>query len=67
MDLHRIHEIMISPDKVKVLYKDHPVWIEEVDNNSETAQIRSLDTRKVMGVYIEDLIDTGEVTGKINH
>ncbi|MFU0824167.1 H-type small acid-soluble spore protein [Clostridium sp.] len=66
MDLHRVHEIINSPDKVTVLYKDHPVWIEEVDNNSKTAQIRTLDTRKVMGVYVEDLTDTGEVTGKIN-
>lgn len=65
MDLHRAHEIMISPDKITVLYKDHPVWIEHVDNNSQTAQVRTLDTRKVMGVYVEDLIDTGEVTGSI--
>lgn len=66
MELHRAHEIMISPEKITVLYKDHPVWIEQVDNNSQTAQIRTLDTKKVMAVYIEDLVDTGKVNGKIN-
>lgn len=66
MDLHEAHEIIISPNKIKVLYKGLPIWIEEIDNNSETAQIRSLTTREVMGVYIKDLFNTKEVVGKIN-
>ncbi|KYH28420.1 MULTISPECIES: H-type small acid-soluble spore protein [Clostridium] len=66
MDLQRVHEIINSPEKITVLYKEHPVWIEEVDNNSKTVQVRTLDTKKVMGVYVEDLIDTGEVYGDIN-
>lgn len=64
MELHRAHEIMTSPEKITVLYKEHPVWIEQVDNNSQTAQIMTLDTRKVMAVYIDDLVDTGEVYEK---
>ncbi|KOA19662.1 small, acid-soluble spore protein H [Clostridium homopropionicum DSM 5847] len=66
MDLHEAHEIITSSNKIKVLYKGLPIWIEEIDNNSETAQIRSLTTREVMGVYVKDLVNTKEVVGKIN-
>lgn len=47
MDLQRVHEIINSPEKITVLYKEHPVWIEEVDNNSKTVQVRTLDTKKL--------------------
>lgn len=66
MDLHEAHEIMISPDNITVVYKGEPVWIEEVENNAETAQIRVLKTKKVMGVYLKDLVNTKEVVGKVN-
>jgi len=65
MDLHEAHEIITSPNKIKVLYKGLPIWIEEIDNNSETAQIRSMTTKEVMGVYVKDLVNTKEVVGKI--
>jgi len=66
MDLHEAHEIITSPNKIKVLYKGLPIWIEEIDNNSETAQIRSMTTKEVMGVYVKDLVNTKEVVGKIS-
>lgn len=66
MNLHEAHEVITSPDKIKVLYKGLPIWIEQIDNNSETAQIRSLTTREVMGVYVKDLVNTKEVVGKMN-
>lgn len=67
MNLHEAHEIMLSPDKITVLYKGEPVWIEEVDNNSGVAQIRGLKTKEVMGVYLKDLVNTKEVVGKVTH
>lgn len=67
MDLHEAHEVMISPDKITVVYKGEPVWIEEVENNTETAQVRVLKTQKVMGVYLKELVNTKEVVGKVNH
>lgn len=65
MDLHEAHEIMISPNKITVLYKGKPVWIEQVDNIAGTAQVRTLETKKIMGVYVNDLVNTKEVVGKI--
>lgn len=67
MNLHEAHEIMLSSDKITVLYKGEPVWIEEVDNNSETAQIRGLKTKEIMGVYLSELVNTKEVVGKVTH
>jgi Small acid-soluble spore protein H family. len=67
MDLHEAHEVMISPDKITVVYKGEPVWIEEVENNTETAQVRVLKTQKVMGVYLKELVNTKEIVGKVNH
>jgi Small acid-soluble spore protein H family. len=49
MDLHEAHEVMISPDKITVVYKGEPVWIEEVENNTETAQVRVLKNSKSNG------------------
>jgi small acid-soluble spore protein H (minor) len=66
MDLHEAHEVMISPDKITVTYKGEPVWIEEVENNTDTAQVRVLKTKKVMGVYLKELVNTKEVVGKVN-
>lgn len=65
MDLHEAHEIMISPNKITVLYKGEPVWIEQVDSTAGTAQVRTLETKKVMGVYVNDLVNTKEIVGKI--
>lgn len=66
MQLHEAEEIIKSPNKINVLYNGFPVWIEEIDNNSQTAQVRSLQTREILGVYLKDLVNTKEIVGKIN-
>ncbi|MCY6354602.1 H-type small acid-soluble spore protein [Clostridium sp. ZS2-4] len=61
MDMKRLHEIITNRENVKIMYDGHPVWIERVDNDTETAQIRTLDTREVKGVYVKELVNTEDV------
>ncbi|SHH50673.1 H-type small acid-soluble spore protein [Tepidibacter thalassicus] len=57
MFIRRAQEILQSNDIVEVLYKNEPIWIERVDNKTETAYVRSLNNDKRMEVPILDLIE----------
>lgn len=57
MFIRRVHEILNTTDTVNVVYQDNPVWIEDVDNNRETAYVRFLDNSSRLEVPIIDLIE----------
>ncbi|WMJ80462.1 small, acid-soluble spore protein, H family [Clostridium sp. MB40-C1] len=58
MDMKRLNEIITNNEKVKILYEGHPVWIERIDNDAKTVQVRILDTQEVKGVYVKELVNT---------
>lgn len=43
MDVHRVEEILESPDKITVTYQGVPVWINAVDNLTQIANVHSED------------------------
>lgn len=57
MFIRRVHEILNTSDTVNVVYQNNPVWIEDVDNNRETAYVRFLDSSSRLEVPIIDLIE----------
>lgn len=43
MDKRRAQEIASSPEMVKVTYRENPIYIQHVDEQTETARIYPLD------------------------
>ncbi len=57
MIIRRAKEILNSSDTIDVVYQKNPVWIEYVNEDLETAYVRSLDNKNRMEVPILDLIE----------
>lgn len=56
MLVDRAREIMESKGVIEVLYQGHPVWIEQIDQDS--AQVRLLDSNQQLNVPINMLAET---------
>lgn len=56
MNIQRINEILKNKEKCDVLYKNKPVWIQELNDN--IAKIGFIDGSGDKDVYIEDLHET---------
>lgn len=39
MDIGRAKQIVESPDEIKVLFQGTPVWIQNLDENDQTARV----------------------------
>jgi small acid-soluble spore protein H (minor) len=39
MDVNRAQQILQSPDKIEVQYQGKPIWIDGVDENTQSARI----------------------------
>jgi small acid-soluble spore protein H (minor) len=39
MDLNRANQIVRSPEKVKVTFQGEPVWIQTIDEETQTARV----------------------------
>jgi len=61
MQTNRASEIINSPNKIEVLYKNNSVWIENVDTSSSTANVKIIDTKEILKVPVTDLNETGKV------
>lgn len=55
MRLKRVEEILNSPDKIDVYYKNSAVWIEDVQPNQDNVDIILLGTNTRMNVPVWDL------------
>lgn len=67
MEIQRLKEILFSADNYKVMYNGHPVWIESYEKDANIAEVRLLDNQKIEGAYIKELVDTGEIIGKVKN
>jgi small acid-soluble spore protein H (minor) len=54
MNFERAKEIFQSPKTIEVLYQGNPIWIEELDEESQTAHIHTNDDQR-MTVPVEQL------------
>lgn len=60
MLVDRAREIMESKGVIEVLYQGHPVWIEQIEQDS--AQVRLLDNEERLQVPINLLAEGGSRT-----
>jgi H-type small acid-soluble spore protein len=57
MDSQRATEILHSQKIFEVTYQNNSVWIEDVNQNKNTAVVKNLDTNKVSEVPVNALIE----------
>lgn len=51
----RAMEILRSQAVIDVTYKNNAIWIESIDQQENTAQVKNLKTNKINKVLIDDL------------
>ncbi|KXZ40629.1 small acid-soluble spore protein H (minor) [Alkalithermobacter thermoalcaliphilus JW-YL-7 = DSM 7308] len=57
MQIRRAKEIVASPENVEVIYKGKPVWIESINNQTNSAYVRYLDNSERMEVPVMELVE----------
>lgn len=55
MDTKRAAEIIESLGVIGVSYKGNPVWLENIDKQSDTVKVKDIDTDTELNVDIKDL------------
>ncbi len=58
MDIKRAIEIVDSLGVIEVNYKGNPVWIENINQQSNTVKVKDINTKKELNVDIGDLEDS---------
>ena len=58
MDLRRAQEIMESRSTIGVRYLNRPIWIENLNENDNTAQISFIDAKGEAVVSVNKLIES---------
>jgi H-type small acid-soluble spore protein len=61
MQVNRAEQILEASEKIEVLYKNSPIWIEKLNKTQNTAQVTVLGTTSKMEVPVNDLVETGLV------
>lgn len=61
MHYTRAKEIIQSPHNIRVLYRGDPVWINNLNSSSKTAEVILEDNHKI-DVPVEDLVEAGILT-----
>ncbi len=59
MHLNRALEIVEAPDNIKVLYEKTPVWIENINRETGTAQVKLLGNSQILNVPVSHLNEEG--------
>lgn len=57
LEIIRARQIVASPKKIDVFYKGSFVWIEKLDEHSETADVTNLETHQKVSVPISMLFE----------
>lgn len=55
MDIKRASEIMESHGVIGVSYKGDPVWLENINQQSDTVKVKNMKTDKELNVAVSDL------------
>ena len=59
MDAKRAEEILKSPDKIGVRYRNNHVWIESVNKHHNKAYVTYLEKKNTVEVEIDHLREEG--------
>ena len=57
MTKNRINDILSNKEKCDVFYNNRLVWIQEIDSNTDIAQIGFVDNFEEKNVNIQDLYE----------
>ncbi|OPJ55049.1 H-type small acid-soluble spore protein [Alkalithermobacter paradoxus] len=57
MQIRRAKEIVTSPESIEVIYKGKPVWIESINNQTNSAYVKYLDNSERMEVPVMELVE----------
>ncbi len=60
MDVKRAEEIISSENKIEVIYRDKPVWLEDV-MDGEKVYVTIIGSCQTMEVPVADLVETGTI------
>ncbi|MBS4023450.1 MAG: small, acid-soluble spore protein, H family [Dethiobacter sp.] len=60
MQIKRAQEIMAAPEKIEVVYREEPVWLEDIMNNGN-AYITVVGSCRTMEVPVAELVETGKM------
>lgn len=55
MDIKKANEIIESLGVIEVSYKGDPVWLESINEQSNTVKVKNMKTDKELNVDIRDL------------
>ncbi len=55
MKIKRVIEIVDSLGVIEVNYKGNPVWIENINHQSNTVKVKDINTNKELNANISDL------------
>ncbi len=55
MDIKRASEIIESLGVIEVNYKGDPVWLENINKQSNTVKVKNMKTEEELNVGIKDL------------
>lgn len=59
MDARRAEQILKSPEKIGVRYRNNHVWIESVNKHHNKAYVTYLEKKNTVEVEIDHLIEEG--------
>lgn len=62
MDANRAEEILKSPEKIGVKYRDNHVWIESVNKQNNKAYVTYLEQENTIEVGIDQLVEEGPMS-----
>ena len=57
MNLKRLHDMLNNKEKVDVYYNERPVWVQEINENEQTAKVGFVDNFEEKDVFIKDLYE----------
>lgn len=58
MNIEKAIEIVESLGVIEVKYKGNPVWIENINERSNTAKVKDINTSKEFNVDIKNLVES---------
>ena len=57
MDLERINAILNNDEKFDICYDDRAVWVQDLNENEQTARVGFIDNFEEKDVFIKDLYE----------
>lgn len=60
MIIERAEEIINSPMKINVSYNNSPVWLESINKENNTVQVKDMFNNTIIEAPVEDLVETDD-------